>query len=54
MLVEFGGVRMVRKLMKLDGMRIQMQSFDREFEAVAAPAPQVRVLGRCVRLMRSL
>lgn len=54
MLVEYGGVRMVRKLLKLDGMRIQMQAFDREFEAVAAPAPQVRVLGRCVRLMRSL
>ena len=54
MLVEYGGERMVRKLMKLDGMRIQMQSFDREFEAVAAPAPQVRVLGRCVRMLRNL
>ncbi len=54
MLVEYKGVRMVRKLLKLDGMRIQMQSFDREFDAVAAPAPQVRVLGRCVRLMRML
>lgn len=54
MLVEYGGERMVRKLLKLDGMRIQMQSFDREFEAVAAPAPQVRVLGRCVRMLRNL
>ena len=54
MLVEYKGRRMVRKLLKLDGMRIQLQAFDREFEAVAAPAPEVRVLGRCVRLLRTL
>ena len=54
MLVEYKGQRMVRKLMKMDGMRIQMQSFDREFEAVVAPQPEVRVLGRCVRLTRTL
>ena len=54
MLIEYKGRRMPRKLMKMDGMRIQMQSFDREFEAVIAPAPDVRVLGRCVQLRRSL
>ena len=54
MLVEYKGRRIVRKLMKLDGMRIQMQAFDREFEAVAAPAPEVRVMGRCVKLLRTL
>ena len=54
MLVEYKGTRMVRKLLKMDGMRIQMQAFDREFEAVVAPAPEVRVLGRCIRLMRTL
>jgi len=54
MLVEYKGRRMVRKLLKMDGMRIQMQAFDREFEAVTAPAPEVRVLGRCIRLMRTL
>ena len=54
MLVEYKGRRIVRKLMKLDGMRIQMQAFDREFEAIAAPAPEVRVLGRCVKLLRTL
>lgn len=54
MLVEYKGTRVVRKLLKLDGMRIQMQSYDREFEAVAAPAPEVRVLGRCVKLLRTL
>ena len=54
MLIEYKGRRMPRKLMKMDGMRIQMQSFDREFEAVIASAPEVRVLGRCVQLRRSL
>ncbi len=54
MLVEYKGRRILRKLMKMDGMRIQMQSFDREFEAVIAPAPEVRILGRCVRLQRTL
>ena len=54
MLVEYKGRRMVRKLLKMDGMRIQMQAFDREFEAVTAPQPEVKVLGRCIRLMRTL
>ena len=54
MLIEYKGEKQARKLYKLDGMRIQMQSFDREFEAVAAPAPEVRVIGRCVKLMRTL
>ena len=54
MLVEYKGQRMVRKLLKMDGMRIQMQAFDREFDAVIAPAPEVRVLGRCVKLLRTL
>jgi len=54
MLLEYKGVRMVRKLLKMDGMRIQMQSFDREFESVIAPAPEVRVMGRCVKLQRTL
>lgn len=54
MLVEYKGKRMVRKLLKLDGMRIQMQAFDREFEAIAAPQPEVKVLGRCIKLLRTL
>ena len=54
MLVECQGKRMVRKLQKLDGMRIQLQSFDSEFEAHVFPAPQVRIIGRCVKLQRTL
>ena len=54
MLVEYGGERMVRKLMKLDGGRIQMQAFDHEFSAVVGNLQTVKVLGRCVKLVRTL
>ena len=54
MLVEYRGVRMVRKLLKLDGGRIQMQAFDHEFSAEVGDIQTVRVLGRCVKLLRSL
>lgn len=54
MLVEFRGERMVRKLLKLDGGRVQLQAFDHEFTAAVAPAPDVKVLGRCVLLQRRL
>jgi hypothetical protein len=54
MLVEYEGKRMVRKLLKLDGGRIQMQAFDHEFSAVVGNIQTVKVLGRCVRLTRSL
>ena len=54
MLVEYEGNRMVRKLLKLDGGRIQMQAFDHEFTAVVGDLQTVRVLGRCVKLVRTL
>lgn len=54
MLVEYGGERMVRKLMKLDGGRIQMQAFDHEFSSVVGNIQTVKVLGRCVKLLRTL
>ena len=54
MLIEYKGRRLVRKMLKMDGMRLQVQAFDREFESVIAPAPEVKILGRCVRLVRNL
>ena len=54
MLVVYKGERIVRKLLKLDGSRIQMQSFDSEFHAVVAPAAEVKVVGLCVKLQRKL
>ena len=54
MLVEYRGERMVRKLLKLDGGRIQLQAFDHEFSATVGTSMDVRVLGRCVKLERRL
>jgi len=54
MLVEAGGKRFVRKLLKLDGNRVQLQSFDTEFSAKVVNYLEVRVIGRCVKLIRSL
>ena len=54
MLVEYRGERLVRKLLKLDGGRIQMQAFDHEFAATVGTIMDVKVLGRCVKLVRSL
>ena len=54
MLICYKGQRIVRKLLRLDGSRIQMQTFDSEFRAEIAPSNEVQVLGRCVRLQRTL
>ena len=54
MLLVWKGKRIVRKVRKLDGARLHMQAFDREFEAVIAPMNEVRILGRCIKLMRTL
>ena len=48
------GRRMVRKLSKLDGGRLLLQSFDREFETKTLPVKDVLILGKCVKLERRL
>lgn len=54
MLVAYKGKRLVRKLLRLDGDRIQLQSFDYEFAAEVTPAKNVQILGKCVKLQRTL
>ena len=54
MLLEKDGKRIVRKVLKLDVGRLQLQSFDYEFTAKVVNPADVRILGRCVRLQRSL
>lgn len=54
MLIEYKKERKVCKLLKMDGLRIQMQSYDAEFRGEVVPQNEVRVLGRCVLLRRSL
>ena len=48
------GKRAARKANKLDGSRIHLQSYDREFTSQTLPAAEARVLARCVKLERRL
>ena len=48
------GKRAARKANKLDGNRVHLQSYDREFASQTLPAAQARVLARCVKLERRL
>lgn len=54
MLIVYKGRRIVRKVMKLDGGRVLMQSYDREFATVTAPQKEVLPVGKCVKLERRL
>lgn len=54
MLVAYKDQRIARKLTKLDGNRVLLQAFDREFGSVTAPVNEVAVMGRCVKLERRL
>ena len=48
------GRRVARKANKLDGNRVHLQSYDREFTSQTLPAAEARVLARCVKLERRL
>lgn len=48
------GKRAARKANKLDGSRVHLQSYDREFTSQTLPAAEARVLARCVKLERRL
>ena len=54
MLVVYKNQRIVRKVLKLDGGKVLMQSYDREFTTVTAPLKDVLVMGKCVKLERRL
>lgn len=54
MLIVYKGQRIVRKVLKLDGGRVLMQSYDREFATVTAPLKEVLPMGRCVKLERRI
>lgn len=54
MLVHIKGKRMVRKIKKLDGSKIMLQSYDREFASTTVMWAEIQILGRCVKLQRSL
>lgn len=50
MLAEYGSHRALRKVKKLDGFQVLLQSFDREYNAETCPINEVNFLGRCVRV----
>ena len=54
MIVEKGGLRVARKVKKLDGGKLLLQSYDREFRAETVDLKSVIILGRCVRLSRRI
>jgi len=50
MLVEYNQHRCLRKVKKLDGMNVLLQSYDREYNAEAAALPEINFIGRVVRV----
>ncbi len=54
MLIVLGGVRMVRKIKKQDGGRLLLQSYNYEYDGKVVELKNVLILGRCVRLEKTL
>lgn len=50
MLVEYNNHRYLRKVKRLEGFEVLLQSYDREYDAQTAKLNEVNFLGRCVRL----
>ena len=50
MLVEYQQHRCLRKVKKLDGLNVLLQSYDREYNAESAALPEVSFIGRVVRV----
>ncbi len=50
MLVEFNQHRCLRKVKKLDGMNVLLQSYDREYNAEAVAVPDINFIGRVSRV----
>ena len=50
MLVEYNAHRYLRKVKKLDGFQVLLQSYDREYDAQTAQLSEVNFIGRAVRL----
>ena len=54
MIIRFQGKRIARKVMKMDGGKLLLQSYDREFQSQRVELKEVLVIGRCVKLLRTL
>ena len=54
MILEKDGLRIARKVKKLDGGKALLQTYDREFRGETVDLKTVLILGRCVKLSRGL
>ena len=54
MLINFNGKRRLRKVKKLEGSKLVLQSYDREIKLETKLWAEVQFLGRCVKLIRTL
>ena len=54
MLLAVRGKRVVRKIKKLEGSKLMLQSYDRELVTETVMWAEIQILGRCVKLHRSL
>lgn len=54
MIVRRGEHRMARKVKKMPGGLVLLQSYDREFKAETVPLKELVFVGQCVRLERTL
>ncbi len=54
MVIQYQGERIARKVMKLDGGKLLLQSYDREFEQKKIELREALIVGRCVKLVRRL
>lgn len=54
MLIFSKGRRIVRKIKKMEGSKLLLQSYDREFTSETVMWAEIQILGRCVKLQRSL
>jgi transcriptional regulator with XRE-family HTH domain len=52
MLIQRNGRRLARKLKKLDGGKLLLMTYDREFECEPVELKTVLIIGHCVRLER--
>ena len=54
MLVFYNGKRKVRRIKKLEGSRLMLQSYDREIKIDTKMWGEIQIVGRCVKLTRAL
>ena len=54
MLISQNGKRKIRRIKKLEGSKLVLQSYDRELKIETKAWAEVQFLGRCVKLIRTL